>query len=42
VAFVGHDADGTVVWLRGEHDLSTVAALSEAMAGAFALETPRW
>jgi anti-anti-sigma factor len=38
VAFVGYDADGTIVWLRGEHDLSTVAALSEAMAGAFALD----
>ena len=28
----------TVVWLRGEHDVSTVAALSETMAGAMALD----
>jgi anti-sigma B factor antagonist len=38
VALVGHDADGTVVWLRGEHDISTEAALSEAMARAIALD----
>lgn len=34
----GLDADRTVVWLRGEHDASTVAALSETMARAMALD----
>jgi anti-anti-sigma factor len=29
---------GAVVWLRGEHDLSTVAELSEAIAGAILLD----
>jgi anti-anti-sigma factor len=38
VAFVGRDADRVVVWLRGEHDISTVAALCETMAGAFSLD----
>jgi anti-anti-sigma factor len=38
VAFVGRDADRVVVWLRGEHDISTVAALSETMARAFSLD----
>jgi anti-anti-sigma factor len=28
----------TVVWLRGEHDVSTVAALAETLAGAMALD----
>jgi anti-anti-sigma factor len=28
----------TVVWLRGEHDISTVDALSETLAGAMALD----
>jgi anti-anti-sigma factor len=28
----------TVVWLRGEHDVSTVDALSETLAGAMALD----
>ena len=32
------DADRTVVWLRGEHDVSTVAALSQTMARAIALD----
>lgn len=30
------DADGTVVWLHGEHDVATEAAVSEVMAGAIA------
>lgn len=34
----GRDADRTVVWLRGEHDISTVAGLSETMARAIALD----
>jgi anti-anti-sigma factor len=38
VAFVGRDDDRIVVWLRGEHDVSTQVALSETMAGAFALD----
>lgn len=38
VSFTGRDADRTVVWLRGEHDASTVAALSETMARAVALD----
>ncbi len=38
VVSAGRDAGQTVVWLRGEHDLSTVAALSEALARAIALD----
>jgi anti-anti-sigma factor len=37
-AFAGRNSDRTVVWLRGEHDVSTVAALSETMARAIALD----
>jgi hypothetical protein len=37
-AFAGRNPDRTVVWLRGEHDVSTVAALSETMARAIALD----
>jgi anti-sigma B factor antagonist len=37
VEFAG-DADRTVVWLEGEHDVSTVAALSETVARAIALD----
>jgi anti-sigma B factor antagonist len=37
-AFAGHDADRTVVLLHGEHDASTVTALSEHMARAIALD----
>lgn len=36
VAFAARDGDRTVVWLQGEHDVSTVAALSETMARAIA------
>jgi anti-anti-sigma factor len=36
LAFGRRDATRTVVWLRGEHDVSTVAALSETMARAIA------
>lgn len=35
-AFARRDTDRTVVRLRGEHDVSTVAALSETMARAIA------
>jgi anti-sigma B factor antagonist len=38
VAFAERDADRIVVWLRGEHDASTVVALSETMARAIALD----
>lgn len=38
--FAGLDADHPVVWLRGEHDASTEAALSETMARAIALDDP--
>lgn len=38
VTFGGRDGDRTVVWLRGEHDVSTVAALSQTMARATALD----
>lgn len=38
--FAGRNPDRTVVWLRGEHDTATVAALSETMARAIALDTP--
>ncbi|HWM21755.1 MAG TPA: STAS domain-containing protein [Ilumatobacteraceae bacterium] len=38
VAFPVRDSDRTVVWLRGEHDVSTVAALSQTMARAIALD----
>jgi anti-anti-sigma factor len=37
-ACAGRNSDRTVVWLRGEHDVSTVAALSETMAQAVALD----
>ena len=32
------DADRIVVWLRGQHDISTVTALSETMVRAIALD----
>jgi len=38
LGFARRDAARTVVWLRGEHDVSTVAALSETMARAIALD----
>jgi anti-anti-sigma factor len=38
LAFARRDAARTVVWLRGEHDHSTVAALAETMARAMALD----
>lgn len=38
LTFPAPDADRTVVWLRGEHDVSTVAALSQTMARAIALD----
>lgn len=38
VAFAGLDADRTVVWLRGEHDLSTVTAVAETLARAIAVD----
>jgi anti-sigma B factor antagonist len=38
VAFPVRDSDRTVVWLRGEHDVSTVAALSQTMARAIAID----
>jgi anti-anti-sigma factor len=37
VASEGLDAGRAVVWLRGEHDISTVAALAETMARAIAV-----
>lgn len=37
-ALEGRNPDPTVLWLRGEHDISTVAALSETMADAIALD----
>jgi anti-anti-sigma factor len=37
-ALVGDDADRTVVWVRGEHDMATVTALSETLARAIALD----
>ena len=39
-ALAGREVNRTVVLLRGEHDASTVAALSEAMARAIASTTP--
>jgi|GEM_PF-7134513 anti-anti-sigma factor len=38
LAFVGRDADRTVVWLRGTYDLSSVTALAELMARAIAID----
>src|ERR1700687_2810002 len=38
VAFAGREVDRTVVWLRGEHDVFTMDALSEVMARAIALD----
>jgi anti-anti-sigma factor len=37
-SFDGRDADRTLVSLRGEHDASTVAALSEILALAISLD----
>jgi anti-anti-sigma factor len=36
--FAGRDADRTVVWLQGEHDLSTAFALADTLARAIALD----
>ena len=36
----GPEAGASVVWLRGEHDISTVAALSATIARAIALDEP--
>jgi anti-sigma B factor antagonist len=38
LTFPAPAADRTVVWLRGEHDVSTVSALSQTMARAIALD----
>ncbi len=38
IAFAGTDSARTVVWMRGEHDTSTVPALSSAMARAMSLD----
>jgi anti-anti-sigma factor len=38
VGLAGRDGDGAVVWLRGEHDVSTVEMLSQVMAGVIALD----
>lgn len=38
VSFVAREEDRTVVWLRGEHDIATVAALSETLALAVAFD----
>ena len=38
VPFVRRSESQTVMWLSGEHDLSTVDALSETLARAFALD----
>jgi anti-anti-sigma factor len=38
VAFRGRDADRAVVWIHGEHDVSTVAALSATLARAIAVD----
>jgi anti-anti-sigma factor len=37
-AFAERDVDRTVVWLRGEHDASTVAALWDTIGQAIALD----
>jgi anti-anti-sigma factor len=37
VAEVGREAARVVVWLRGEHDISTVAELSAVLDGAAVL-----
>ncbi len=34
----GDDGDHTVVWLRGEHDVSTVSTLSDSLAWAITLD----
>ena len=36
--YAGRDTDGTVVRLRGEHDISTVDELSQTVARAIALD----
>jgi len=38
LAFAERDSDRTVVWLRGEHDASTVTTLWETMGEAIALD----
>ena len=37
-SFSGLDTDRTVVWLRGEHDLATVAELAATLARAIAID----
>ena len=38
LAFAGREADRTVLWLRGDHDASTVTALSKNIARVIALD----
>jgi len=36
MAVAEHGGDGTVVWLRGEHDIATMAELSDTLTRAMA------
>ena len=36
--FAGRDGDRTVIWLQGEHDISTTVALTDTLARAVALD----
>src|SRR5688572_23451043 len=38
VVVMGPETDGTVVWLRGEHDIATLGDVSEAVARAMAFD----
>ena len=40
IAFAGTDSARTVVWMRGEHDTSTVPTLSGASLGRCRSTTP--
>jgi len=33
-----HDGGGTVVWLRGEHDIATMPSLADAISRAISLD----
>lgn len=39
-SFAGSDDGRTVVWMQGEHDVCTAAALSKTMGGAMGSTTP--
>lgn len=38
IALACHDGEGTIVWLRGEHDIASAPALSDTLTRAIALD----